>query len=122
MHTVGIVALAILLYGNPLLLAALWIARVTANRSALPTSRMVMSWFSLVLATVALVALWLPTLSHAYPDPDSVEHLRLGFRISLCSAAAASMTALFSRGWERIGTALCAFVVPLNWLMWAVFQ
>src|SRR5262245_12156894 len=122
MHSVGVGALVVLLYVNPLAVLVLWIARFNANEPALPRWRLAMSWLSLAFVTIALVAFWLPTLSHAYPLPEAATPLRLGFRISLSSAAAAIITAMFSIGWRRIVTALCAFIIPLNWIMWAAFQ
>lgn len=122
MHTVGVGALVILLYVNPLLVLILWIARFNGTKPVLPSWRVASSRVSLSFLTIALLTFWLPTLTHAYPHPEATTPLRLGFRISLTSAAAAIITAMFSIGWGRIVTALCALIVPLNWIMWAAFQ
>ena len=122
MHNLGIGGLIVLLYGNPILVMSLWVIRLAGERQASPSWRSVASWVSLSLVTAAVSVFWIATLTNAYPQPNAIAALRLGFRISLASAAGAVVTSLFAKGKGRTWAAISAFIVPLNWIMWAAFQ
>jgi len=81
-----------------------------------------MSWLSLSLATIAVVIFWTATLGSHYPEPSSRSALRLGLYSSLTFATGAIVTAFLGEGNERKWAAISAFIVPLDWVMWAAFQ
>jgi hypothetical protein len=122
MHAVLVAALIVLLYLNPILIAWVWLRQVTKRRPVSPKWRTAMSWLSLSFTTIAVVIFWTATLGSRYPEPSSRSALRLGLYSSLTFATAAIVTAFLGEGKERKWAAISAFIIPLNWVMWAAFQ
>jgi hypothetical protein len=118
----GIGALVVLLYVNPLLIACIWLMRLTEQKLISSLWRSRMAWTSLSLATAAVGIFWVATLSNKYPEPHAIASLRLGFNLSLIAAVSALLAAALAKGRGRVLTAVSALIAPLNWIMWAAFQ
>ena len=122
MQKFAITALIILLYGNPLLIGYLWLTQLTSEKLLSPPWRRVMSWLALSLATAAVGVFWIATLTNAFPKPEAIAPLRIGFYTSLTFASGAVVAALLATGKRRAWTVASALIVALNWVMWAAFQ
>jgi len=119
------IVLAVLLYGNPLLILAIWMIRLAAPAimQAEPRRwRSRMPWVSLILATVAVASFWFAAFQIHYPDPAPIKNMvKVAVWLSLLCALAGLATALLAKRSAK-WIAIPSILVPLNWFTWAVLQ
>lgn len=120
MQTAIIGLLALLTYGNPLLLVLAWFLKLTLERAEGPRWRTSLLWIGLPLATIAVVAFWVGT-QYGPTTPRNELVFRRLFQVSILMAAAALLAAIAGKGPERKWVAASALITPLSWF-WALFM
>ena len=120
MNSALLAILGILLYGNPLLILALWYTRLAGSVPTIKRWRSAMSWASLTLATIALVSFWVFGFAAHYPQPIS-NLVRLILFLCFFSTAGALVTALLGEGKLKWWIVLSSVLIPFNFLAWGAF-
>lgn len=118
MQTVILVLLALLTYGNPVLLLVGWFQRVDERELPQPRWRTFLLWIGLAMATCAVAAFWIAT--HYGPtSSDSDAIFRRLLRASIVMAMIGLITAVAGKGSGRILIGTSSLITPLSWF-WAL--
>jgi hypothetical protein len=109
------VALGLLTYGNPVLLAWVWFRRLTREGKE-PKWRALLLWAAMSLATAAELVLWTAVLFfNPFSLPDRAALFTPLMRVSVWTAILAIATSLIASGRERKWVVASASIVPLSW-------
>jgi hypothetical protein len=115
MSNVIMAALGLLTYGNPILLAWVWLRRLTREGKE-PRWRALLLWMSMSLATAAELVLWTAVLFfNPFSLPERAALFTPLMRASLWTAILAFGTSLLASGRERKWVVASAFIVPISW-------
>jgi hypothetical protein len=113
MSNVIMVALALLTYGNPVLLAWVWVRRLTRDGQETKW-RALFLWAAMFLATAAELVLWTAVW---FFNPFSQRGALFTplMRVSVWTAIFALAASLLASGRERKWVVASAFIVPVSW-------
>ena len=108
------VALALLTYGNPALLAWVWVRRLTRDGQETKW-RALFLWAAMFLATAAELVLWTAVW---FFNPFSQRGALFTplMRVSVWTAIIALAASLLASGRERKWVLASAFIVPVSWV------
>jgi hypothetical protein len=120
MQTSILVLLALLTYGNPILLLVGWFQRLGERQSAQPRWRTFLLWIGLAMATVAVAAFWIGT-QYSPTSPENDVIFRRLLRASIGMAMIGLTFAVAGKGSGRILVAVSSLITPLSWF-WALFM
>jgi hypothetical protein len=113
MSDVIMVALALLTYGNPPLLAWIWFRRLTRD-SKETKWRALSLWMAMCLATAAELVVW-TALWFFNPFSARGAFFTPLMRVSVWTATVALAASLLASGRERKWVIASAFIVPVSW-------
>ena len=113
MNNVIMVALALLTYGNPVLLAWVWVRRL-ARESTETKWRALLLWAAMSLATTAELVVWI-AVWFFNPFSERGALFTPLMRVSVWTAILALAISLLASGRERKWVVASAFIVPVSW-------
>jgi len=121
MATFLMVVLAILTFGNPIILVGTTVLLFNREHAEGRTWRASLSWIALVFAVAAVALFWAATRY----GPSAISQDDVVFRRMLRGSFLASLVALIlamaAKGKERKWIALSALINPLSWF-WALMM
>lgn len=120
MQTVILTLLALLTYGNPILLLVAWFHRLGEQQSAQPRWRTFLLWIGLAMATFAVAAFWIST-GYGPTSPENDAIFRRLLRGSIVMAISGLTAAVAGKGSGRILIGASSLITPLSWF-WALFM
>ena len=106
---------------NPALIFWVWVERLKQRPAR--NLRNALGWFSLILATIALLIFWIGVgTSPPVATPASDRWFALWFRICLVASAATLVLGLAGLGKRQWIVILSAFITPLSCVLQKVLE
>jgi hypothetical protein len=113
MNAVFMLALALLTYGNPVLLAWIWVRRLTRDGQETKW-RALFLWAAMFLATAAELIVWMAVWFFSpFSQRGALFTTLMG--VSVRTAIVALAASLLASGRERKWVVASAFIVPVSW-------
>jgi hypothetical protein len=113
MSNVIMVGLALLTYGNPVLLVWIWVRRF-ARESTETKWRALLLWAAMSLATAAELVVWM-AVWFFNPFSERGALFTPLMRVSVWTASLALAISLLASGRERKWIVASAFIIPVSW-------